>query len=131
MRYTTSFGSLCGIPAILCLYVLAVRATQYYPPGAVCEEYTIPVAINTQAYTYNGTEWHDNYELADFVTVQVGRIAKSPHELYSGPHGFQASYEIGATFCKPANITLGKEKIVLLATHGLWFERKLVLPEPW
>lgn len=113
-----------GICTIFALQNLAVRVAGYVPPGAICQNYTVPVSVDTQAYTYNGTQWHNDFELANFVSLQVGRIAKSPHELYTGPHPFQANYEIGATFCTPSDTKLGKEKIVLLATHGLWFERK-------
>lgn len=113
----------CAFLFLLCFHILVAQAT-YYPPGADCQNYVIPVSINTQAYQWNGSVWKNNYELVDFVTVQVGRLGKTPHELYTGPNDFKASYEIAATFCTPSNTTLGKEKIVLLATHGLWFERK-------
>ena len=109
---------------VFSLVLRVAHAATYFPPGAICEEYSIPVAIETQAYTYNGTEWHNNYELVDFVTVQVGRIGKTPRGLYAGPNNFSAGYDIGATFCSPKDTTKGKEKTVLLATHGLWFERK-------
>ena len=62
----------------------------------------------------------------DFVQVEAGRIAKPPIQLFEPLTAFEADYNISATFCTPNYPKNGKEKTVLLASHGLTYSREYV-----
>ena len=93
-----------------------------YPPSASCTDYTIPVNITSANYVFNATKWTNNDELTQFVIDQVTRIPDKYIPL-AGPEDETEQYQISATFCTPRNATSDKAKTVILATHGLGFDR--------
>ena len=93
-----------------------------YPPSASCMDYVIPVNITSANYVSNATKWANNDQLTQFVIDQVTRIPDRYIPL-AGPEDETAQYDISATFCTPRNATSGKVKTVIVATHGLGFDR--------
>jgi pimeloyl-ACP methyl ester carboxylesterase len=95
-----------------------VKAQTYYPPGADCKEYMIPVEITSDNFVFNGTEWDDDYGLQDFISLATTRPSAMFPTVLSGPKTETATYKIAASFCTPKHKN-GKEKTVILATHGI------------
>ena len=96
----------------------------YYPPRAICTEYSIPVNVTAAAYKFNGTEWADNNELTQFV-IDIVVPGQSESTILSGPQNATAEYTISATFCTPRNSNTTHAKTVLIASHGFGFDRSL------
>ena len=94
----------------------------YYPPNASCFDYFIPLNITSAQYSFNATKWTDNDGLTQFVIENVGRDPGKVSPL-SMPSNVTAQYSISATFCTPKDSSSNKAKTVLLATHGLGFDR--------
>ncbi|KAH7073746.1 Alpha/Beta hydrolase protein [Paraphoma chrysanthemicola] len=73
---------------------------------AHCESYNIPVTITSENIIYNISEFKDNFDVFDPI---------------GGVENVTASYTISGTFCYPKTFS-GREKTVLLATHGLHYD---------
>ena len=94
----------------------------YVPANADCLEYAIPVTVISKNLPWTGPRWKDDYELIDFLTVSASRSSESP---YGNSTEEKGSYTIGATFCAPKSAG-PKAKTVLVATHGLGYDRRSV-----
>jgi hypothetical protein len=90
----------------------------YYPPTADCVDYMIPVDIVSDNYVFNYTRWSSDFELEDFLSIATTRAGANYPSVLDGPYPENATYKIAATFCSP-KIKIGKEKTVILATHGI------------
>lgn len=91
----------------------------YYPPTADCVEYTVPVPIETDVFPLNFTKWSTDDELTNFLALATTRSSAGyPPVFDAKPVREQATYQIAASFCTP-KVKNGKEKTVILATHGI------------
>ena len=95
----------------------------YVPSGAQCQDYAIPVTVTSLNYPWTAAKWTDNYGLIDFVSMASSRTDAGFPSPIGNPVNQTASYNIGATFCTPTNPNRKSGK-VLLATHGLAFDRR-------
>ncbi|KAK2813287.1 hypothetical protein FQN50_000601 [Emmonsiellopsis sp. PD_5] len=95
----------------------------YHPPNANCVDYTIPVSVSTDILTFNGTKWDDNFGLIDFVSVASSREDAGFPSPIGAPEPYKGDLEIAGTFCSPKEYGKPGGRTVLLATHGLGFER--------
>ena len=95
----------------------------YVPLGALCRDFTIPVKVESENFPWIAPKWTDDFDFIDFAsTASSRRDAGFPPPI--GPPASQtANYEISATFCTP-KASGKKAKTVLLATHGLAFDRR-------
>jgi hypothetical protein len=94
----------------------------YIPAGARCHNYAITITITSKNLQWTGPKWTNNYELIDFLTVASSRSAPS---FFGHATEETGSYTIGATFCEPKHGGV-RAKTVLIATHGLGYERRYV-----
>ncbi|KAK3671366.1 hypothetical protein LTR78_008827 [Recurvomyces mirabilis] len=96
-----------------------VALTQpYYPTTADCVEYNILVSVSYERAIFNFTHWEDNYALEQFFADVTTRPSAGFPGIVSGTELTQANYTIAASFCTPKKPN-GKEKNVILATHGI------------
>ena len=111
--------------AILLSSVLAFTSvtTAYTPPSANCKDFTIPVHVTSDNYPWTAPEWTDNYGLIDFVSTASSRPDAGFPSPLGVPTSQEGDYEISATFCTPKQSN-AKTSIVLLATHGLLYDRR-------
>jgi hypothetical protein len=92
----------------------------YYPPNAHCTEYMIPIHVSSNYTVFNFTHWSDDYALEQFVAGATTRPDVGFPSIVGGEKTFDADYTIAASFCTPKNPSgSGKEKEVILATHGI------------
>ena len=99
----------------------------YVPFNVDCYDYTIPVAITSKNFQWIGPRWTDDYEWIDFLTTASSRPSAGFPPPFGNPIDQTASYSISATFCTPKKGG-PKAKTVLLATHGLGFDRRCFAP---
>ena len=90
----------------------------YYPPAADCVDYMIPVETEAEVFSFNGTKWENDYDLEDFLSAVTTRPSANFPGVLEGPKKEKATYQIAASFCSPKKKN-GKEKTVILATHGI------------
>lgn len=95
----------------------------FVPKGAKCQDYTIPVTITPEIRPWNATKWTDNYGFIDFLTRAATRMGAGVILPVGDPVNQTASFKISATFCTPEKPG-EHSKTVLLATHGLGFDKK-------
>lgn len=117
---------------MLCLTILSFLAltaaahftsATFVPKGANCQDYTVPVTVTSENFPWTGRRWEDDYGFIDFVSTATTRLsARFPYPL-GKPVNQKGSYNISATFCTPTQPG-NRSKTVLLATHGLGFDRR-------
>lgn len=92
----------------------------YYPPNAQCTEYMIPISISTTSTVFNFTHWNNDYGLEQFLADATTRPDVGFPGIIGGTKNDTADYEIAVSFCTPKSpSSSGKEKNVILATHGI------------
>lgn len=96
------------------------RLTQpYYPPNADCIEYTVPVPVEADVLPFNFTKWSTDDEFTNFLALATTRSSAGyPPVFDANPVREKATYQIAASFCTP-KVKNGKEKTIILATHGI------------
>ncbi|PVI08560.1 alpha/beta-hydrolase [Periconia macrospinosa] len=94
-------------------------ASAYYPPNGVCSDFYVPLSLDYEGPEWNASRWNNAFELQDFLSTATAS-ARAGYPLPLGPmKRFQGNYEIAATFCTPRTPKDGKEKTVIVATHGI------------
>jgi hypothetical protein len=102
-----------------------IKRSTYHPSNAKCVDYSIPVSIIATGVDFIASKWKDNYELMDFVSHTVTRPGANFTPPIGGSVDLSGDYKISGTFCTPKTNT-ENSSTVLLASHGLGFDRKLV-----
>ncbi|KAF7555103.1 hypothetical protein G7Z17_g2455 [Cylindrodendrum hubeiense] len=100
-----------------CVSGNCIALTQsYYPPGADCWEYKVPVTVTSENLVFDFPDWTDDYALEDFLALVTTRASAGYPSPVVGTKNETASYTIAASFCTPK---VGSKKTVILATHGI------------
>ncbi|KAK0643896.1 Alpha/Beta hydrolase protein [Cercophora newfieldiana] len=94
----------------------------------ICEDYTIPVTTTSNNLAFGLSEFQNNFDVSDFVDTITSRDPSTASSVLAAERqNLTANYDISATFCKPAKP--GKKNTVLIATHGLNFDRSYWDPD--
>ena len=110
------------ICAFTALAAVSTAKATFVPNGAKCQDYTIPLTVTAQKRPWQGLTWTDNYGWINHVSNVTTRSAAGYPPPLGAAVNVTASYQVSATFCTPE--TAGNHsKTVLLATHGLGFDR--------
>ena len=91
----------------------------------MCQDYSIPVSVTSQVLIPNYPRFSDDFDVVDFVNTLLSRDAKASFVPFCRVKNVTALYEIAATICSPCKNTR-KEKTLLLASHGLGYDRRYV-----
>ena len=101
----------------------------YRPLGASCVDYTIPVSPSAPGAIFNeAAKWVDDCGLSQFTANRAGRDPLAQPVFSAGTRQLNGSFTIGATFCTPTNTHAEHSKTVIIASHGLGFDRSSVRP---
>ena len=95
-------------------------------PTKSCQDYTIPITVSSVNYIWGLPDLFTNYDATAFTTNISRWDASTTLNPISGGAYQTVSYEISGTFCSP---TKGGSETVLLATHGVGFDRSYWDPE--
>ncbi|KAF2816638.1 alpha/beta-hydrolase [Mytilinidion resinicola] len=101
-------------------------ASEYrHPPNGICVDYTIKQDVTSTNYIWDLEKFTSNFDTIEFLTELARKDSKTVyHPVSSNPKNETKTYEVSATFCSPKKANYGKDKIVLLATHGLGYDRR-------
>ncbi|KAF2496778.1 alpha/beta-hydrolase [Lophium mytilinum] len=101
-------------------------AAEYrHPPNGVCVDYTVKQEITSTNYIWALEKFKSNFDTIDFITDIARKDSKTAfHPVRSNTKNETKTYEVSATFCSPKKATAGKVNTVLLATHGLGYDRR-------
>jgi hypothetical protein len=95
----------------------------YYPYAAICTEYFIPINTSAVGYVFNeAAKWADDEGLSQFTANRAGRDPTAP-STFSGTRNLIGEFSISATFCTPRDGGARNVKTVIVASHGLGFDR--------
>jgi len=91
----------------------------------VCTDFKVPLTVTSTNLVLNITTLANNFEVVDFLTDFTRIDSKTAFNPIGGIKNETANYFISGTFCTPKiSSGNGHEKIVLLATHGLGYDRR-------
>jgi hypothetical protein len=116
--------------ALISLLAVAGASPHGYPHHdnlKSCVDYTIPVTVTSENFIWGLPKFKNNYDVADLFTNLGSRTAGTDFVPFNNILNQTASYEISGRFCTPVHPTGGKEEIVLLASHGVNFDKRYVL----
>lgn len=107
------------------LHTLATHASPLSLPS--CTNYTIPLSITTSNLAFGLPRFTTNFDVADFIDSISSRNTSTAASVVAPTrHNVSATYSISATFCQPREV---KKRTVLVATHGLNFDKNYWDPE--
>src|SRR5262249_7765321 len=124
-------SALCLLGVVLTASAVAYPSKDYADPSnGICTDYTITTTITAENSIYAYTKFRDNYDVAASLsnisqsfrqTPEAGSIGFNP---FSQAKNITGTYNLAATFCRPKVEKSGKEKTVLVATHGVGYDRR-------
>lgn len=100
-------------------------STTFVPKGARCQDYTVPLTVTAKVLPWTGPRWEDDFGFIDFLSTYTTRLSAGFPSPFGDLVNKTARYDISATFCTPVQPG-SRTKTVLLATHGLGFDKGCV-----
>ncbi|KAK3389526.1 Alpha/Beta hydrolase protein [Podospora didyma] len=95
-----------------------------------CTSYNIAVTVSTTNAIFGLPHFQTDLDVADFVNTLGSRDSETAMSVTSPmTENVTASYTIAATFCRPDGRGAGKNSTVLIATHGLGFDKSYWDPQ--
>jgi len=94
-----------------------------HPSNGVCTDYTVTETITYPALQWATTRFADNHDVVALLADLSSKDGLSTPP-FGGKENTTKTFEIAGTFCKPVSEKDGKETTVLVATHGLGFDRR-------
>lgn len=88
-----------------------------------CHEYKIDVNVESEIFIWTREKFRNSYNVVNLIIDLTSRETDAAHPLTSHAKG-TTSGVIAATFCTPVNANAAKRDIILLATHGLNYDRR-------
>jgi hypothetical protein len=95
----------------------------------VCQEFVIPLNVTSHVFVTKYPAFKDNFDVVGFVDDMARRDSNTIFTPFGVPpvlKNVTASYTIGAAVCIPKG-AIGKDQTLLLASHGLGYDRRHVL----
>ncbi|KAF2266772.1 alpha/beta-hydrolase [Lojkania enalia] len=116
LRTTLATGCSPKNPAVS--YYNALAQT-FYPPNGECSDFYVPISLDYEQPEFTATKWSNSFELQDFLSSLTARPGSNNLTALTGTKRTKGEFEIAASFCTPRVKKDGKEKIVIVATHGI------------
>ncbi|KAF2118209.1 Alpha/Beta hydrolase protein [Lophiotrema nucula] len=98
--------------------------TYAHPSNGNCEDYTVKESITSPNLHWAYPIFKDNYDVAGFLFNMTRKDRATTFVPFDGIQNVTDTYEVSGTFCSPKTLRGGKEKTVLVATHGLGYDRR-------
>jgi hypothetical protein len=98
--------------------------TYAHPSNGICTDYTITEEVSFNNLIWGLPEFKSSYDVAGFLFNQTRKDAINVLRPFAGSENVTKTFTLSGTFCTPSHPTGGRESTVLLATHGLWYDRR-------
>ncbi|CZR53610.1 uncharacterized protein PAC_03490 [Phialocephala subalpina] len=108
------------IPLFLTPLATATPTASHNTSPKTCKEYTIPLTITAGTYIWGLPNLTTNYDATAFTNNLSRWDANETFHPISGFENATLNVEISGSFCAP---TSGEASTVLIATHGVGFDR--------
>lgn len=95
----------------------SVLMQTYYTANANCVEYVVLISVSYDRVNFNFIHWEDDHAMAQFRADTTARAGADFPGVMDGTVRATVSYNMSAS-CSP-KVLNGKEKTVILATHGI------------
>jgi len=109
----------------LILSVSYTSSLEILSDSRLYQEYIIPLNVTSQVLIPKYSGFEDSYDVVGFVNDPTRRDANTTFSLSGDVKNVTASYIIDATICIPSKNS-GNDKTLLLASHGLGYDRSHV-----
>jgi len=135
MKYQSTTSSLL---LLTLLSALKVHSSPIVSSSPHCKDFKIPISISTSNLAFGLPKFTTNFDVANFIDTISSRNASTAATVVAGNRqNVSATYFISGTFCQPRSphstrgITdeEGQGETVLIATHGLNFDKSYWDPE--
>ena len=97
-----------------------------HPANGVCVDYTIKEEVTWTKAIWALPKIQNNYDVAVQLMGMANVNKEATYHPYSRSDNVTSTYQLSGTFCSPSKNNDGKERTVLLATHGGGFDRRSV-----
>ena len=104
---------------------LNASSTYRHPSNGNCSDYTVTRNITSTNYLLSFPHFRSNLDVASLLFNLSRKDYATAYQPFAGKINVTKEYEVGATFCTPS-VTNGKENVILIATHGVAFDRRYV-----
>jgi len=113
---------------LLFLIAGTAAAAHYLPkPAKLCYNFDLTLTVTSENFIFASPKFETNFDVTDFITDLTSRSPpKDFATLLPGKVNQTGIYTISSTFCTPEDTSAAKRTTVLLATHGLNFDRKYI-----
>lgn len=99
--------------------------TYSYPANGICTDYTVEEKVTWNKAIWGLPKPKNNFDIAA-LRISAGALDGSAEfHPFSGYENLTSTYQLAGTFCTPSK-KAGKEKTVLLASHGGGYDRRSV-----
>lgn len=102
-----------------------------HPVNGICTDYQVEETVTWNKLIWGLPEPKDNFDIAA-IKLQTGELEGSTefHPISGTEENVTSTYRLFGTFCEPSKKKDGKEKTVLLASHGGIYDSRFVLCPP-
>jgi hypothetical protein len=109
-------------------FIIAATATaaHYLPaPAKQCYDFDLTLTVTSENLVFASPKFENNFDVTDFITNLTSRSPpKDFGTLLPSKVNQTGTYTISSTFCTPKDTRAANRTTVILATHGLNFDRK-------
>ncbi|TVY92383.1 hypothetical protein LAWI1_G002284 [Lachnellula willkommii] len=93
-------------------------------PAKLCQDFELSVTVTSSNFVFGAPKFNNNFDVTDFVTDLASREPpKTFSPLLPDKVNQTGTYNIASTFCAPSDTHAANRSTVILATHGLNFDR--------
>jgi hypothetical protein len=125
-----SHSSICSVVAGITLF-LPYTVAKYICAGSsatkTCHEYKIDLAVESDVFTWGRPQFKSNFDVVDLIIDLTSR-ENGGNSPFNGSVHKTISSTIAATFCTPVDVIAAKQDTILLATHGLNYDKRYFQP---
>lgn len=100
-------------------------ADYVHPANGICTDYIITQEVTAPVPVFGREPFESNLDVAELL-INMTRISTDDYtpSAWVGYETATRNYTISGTFCLPKEPKDGKETTVLLATHGIMYDRR-------
>ncbi|KAF2261870.1 alpha/beta-hydrolase [Lojkania enalia] len=99
-----------------------------HPTSGNCIDLPLRETVTSSNYVFGLPKFKSNFDVVGLLfDIATSAVSSTPFVPFSGLENVTATYEASATFCSPKTMK-GKESTVLVATHGLGYDRRYWAP---